>query len=138
MDEIVVDTSSFNKFARDLRKVDRTLASRLGKELKQAGEIVAVQARANASWSSRIPKSIKVQRRGAVIRIVAKAEDARVFEHRGVPGTFRHPVFGHRDRWVAQGARPFLRPALMQHRKAALESAKRALHGAFRDAGLKF
>lgn len=162
-EQITIDTSSFSKFARDLRKVQPALAKQLRKELKVAGEIVATQARVNASFSTRIPRTIKVRAAGSTIKVVAGeslAENARrigakskslahraymnsshigeavALENDGKPGTFRHPVFGNRDKWVSQQARPFLHPAVLTHRKAAVDAAERALRTAFREAGL--
>jgi hypothetical protein len=67
-----------------------------------------------ASWSTRIPGATKLSTslgRRPGVRIVVnakKAPHARPYEDRGQWGAFRHPVFGHRDRWVAQRSRPFL------------------------------
>ena len=36
---------------------------------------------------------------------------AAAFEHKGVPGNFRHPLFGNRAYWYEQRAHPYLRPA---------------------------
>lgn len=135
-DGIEIDTSSFTKFARDLRKADAALAQRLGKNLKAAGEIVAADARRRAGFSSRIPSSIRVMRAGDKIRVEAvakKAPDARVLEHGGLMGKFRHPVFGNRDNWVAQQARPFLRPAAIAGRAAVVRAAQKAVDEALRE-----
>jgi hypothetical protein len=49
--------------------------------------------------------------RVSVVAGGAKAPDAAPYENKGVDGFFRHPVFGNREVWVDQKARPFLRPA---------------------------
>lgn len=80
---------------------------------------MVAQARANASWSSRIPGAIRVAvlKRGVDIRVNRRrAPHARPYEAIGGNATFRHPVHGHRDRWVSQATRPFLDPAVEQHR----------------------
>ena len=104
--------------------------------LKDAGDIVARQARANASWSSRIPGAISVRAsfgaRSAGATVVvdsAAAPHARPYE--GVDGnsTFRHPVHGS-DRWVSQTVRPFLMPAGRAKEREAALLAQRALQAA--------
>jgi hypothetical protein len=82
----------------------------------EAGNLIADAAKANASWSGRIPGAISVTSNltssgGAVIRVDSTtAPHARPYEGRsGSP--FRHPVFGNRDNWVSQATRPFLKPA---------------------------
>lgn len=141
-DAITIDTSSFTRFARDIRKCSTLVSKNLKAELKQAGEIVAIQARLNASFSTRIPATIKVRSAGGVIRVIAGGQsaphkgEAEAFEHKGVPGTFRHPVYGNKKKWVNQRAHPYLRTAAETHRKAALDAAERAVQKAFREAGL--
>lgn len=86
---------------------------------------------ARASWSSRIPGAIGIRAsfvRGAVeLRVNAgRAPHARPFE--GIGGaTFRHPVYGHRERrWATQTARPFFFPTVLAHSgkvRDAVESA---------------
>lgn len=129
-DGISIDTSSFSKFARDLRAVAPELKLELLREMKQAGEIVAEDARARSDWSTRIPGSIKVSVSGDSIKVVAnkkKAPNAKPIENHGKDGTFRHPVFGNREVWVDQRARPFLRPALLAHREMVVAAVKRAV-----------
>jgi len=87
--------------------------------LRRVADPVLQQARANASWSTRIPGAMRIStsfsRRTAGVAItvsVKKAPHARPFENLGRNGSFRHPVFGDRERWVSQTARPFLFPAV--------------------------
>ena len=134
-DGVSIDTSSFAKFARALKVIDPDLKKELRAGLKAAGEVVAEDARARSSWSTRIPGSIKVSVVGNTIKVVAnakKAPDAKPLEHGGQGGTFRHPVFGNRDAWVNQDARPFLRPALLANKEAAVAAAKRAVEKVLR------
>lgn len=134
-DGVSIDTSSFTKFARDLKEASPELRSALRIELKAAGELVAEEARALAGFSSRIPGAIKVSAAGNAIKVYVlakKAPNAKPLEHGGKGGTFRHPVFGDRDVWVSQQARPFLWPALMANKGRAVEAAKRAVDRALR------
>lgn len=87
--------------------------------LKDVAEPMVAAARANASWSTRIPKAIRlsVLKRGVEIRVSKKrAPHARPYEGIGGNDQFRHPVFGDRSRWVSQKTRPFLDPAVKAHR----------------------
>ena len=111
---IRVDTAELKRLARDFTGAagDIPRASVVG--VNAGGELIASEARARSGWSSRIPRSIRVKRgpRGvAVTAGGAEAPHAPAYEHGGVPGTFQHPTFGHRDRMVSQAARPFLGPA---------------------------
>lgn len=114
MSELTIDVSELKDLARDLRRINPVLSRGFLKSLGKAGDVVAVKARSNASFSTRIPKTIKVRRRGVSVRVQAggpSAPHAAPFEHGGTPGTFRHPVFGNREVWVTQTAHPFLTPA---------------------------
>lgn len=104
---------------RDLGKIPQDLKRELRPGLRAAGRVVADEAKVRASWSTRIPGATRVSvtfsgKRPGVSVVVnkTKAPDARPFEHGGRTGIFRHPVFGNRDVWVSQKARPFLAPAL--------------------------
>ena len=136
-DGVSIDTSSFAKFARDLRAVAPELKLELLREMKQAGEIIAEDARGRANsfqrkgpGTSRIADSIKVSVSGDAIKVVAnkkKAPEARVIEHGGQGGKFRHPTFGDRENWVDQDAHPFLRPAMLANREMVVAAVKRAV-----------
>jgi hypothetical protein len=134
--EVTIDTSSFAKFARDLKRAEPRLAKSLRTNMKAAGEIVAEDARQRAGFSSRIPQNIKVGVAGSRIRVYVsakKAPEARPLEHGGREGSFRHPVFGNRENWVPQPARPFLRPALRAKSALVVIAAKKAVDDALRE-----
>src|SRR5205823_404901 len=107
------DTSDMEKCARDLEAAALALNEVVPIALKEGAQVTAFEARRLASWSSRIPASIRVDGAGTTVFVRAggaNAPHASVFEHGGKPGVFHHPVFGHRP-YVAQTARPFLAPA---------------------------
>ena len=120
-----VDSSGLRRFLADLRKASKVAAVGYRVQLIAAGEIVATEARAIASeHSEKIPPSIKTQVRGATIAVVAGqgVPLAALYEvgnaGRGSRSvwqasttTFKHPVHGHRDRWVTQTGYPALKPA---------------------------
>jgi hypothetical protein len=113
--EWTVNTAGMRNLSRALRTVGPTMPLRLSKALKVGAEFIAVDARARAGWSTRIPGTIRVGGGVAKVTISAGgsgAPHAAAFENRGKEGEFRHPVHGHTDRWVGQEARPYLVPAL--------------------------
>ena len=113
-DVVTIDVTQLDALAKDLRKASVSVAKDFDKGLVAAGKIVAADAKSRAGFSSRIPGSIRVRRRGRSVRVQAggsAAPHAPAFENQGNPGTFRHPVYGNFDVWVAQQAHPFLGPA---------------------------
>lgn len=131
------------KLIQDLRKMPDGVGRRLGKEFKTAAQVVAADARQRASWSTRIPGAIKVQvsrsrsRPGAQIVVPKHLPHARLYEFGADRRGFRHPVFGHMDRWVQEARRPFIVPAMRAHRDAFLAAAGKAVDAAAREAGFK-
>lgn len=132
------------KLVNDLRKIGDGVGRNLGKEFKKAAGPVAQQARANASWSSRIPGAITVgvssSRRypGAQIKVSkTKAPHARLYEFPGRGGSFRHPVYGNREVWVSQRGRPFIRPAVREKGGEFIKAADRAVDSAAKAAGFR-
>lgn len=111
--------------------------------LQGAGYEVRDLAARNASWSSRIPGSLRVRvtftgpRPGVYVYADGKrAEHARPFEGMTGRNPFRHPVFGDRERWVAQAARPFLVPALRAKQGDVQRAIQQAVMEAFAKAGV--
>ena len=100
-------------------------AGDLGKRLKEAGELIAGIARGNASFSSRIPGSIKVGggRSGVVVRAGStKAPHAYAFELGK-----RHPLFGNRNFWYPTDHIAFLEDAATAGAEAAAEIVARVI-----------
>lgn len=138
---VVADTRQLSRLARDLRLAAPEAWKACRASLKATGQMVANDAKRRASYSTRIPGSIKVRvTSGGNVKIVAggpAAADAAPLENRGRSGAFRHPVYGNRDVWVEQPARPFLAPALDAHREevgkaiedAVVTAVERAIRG---------
>lgn len=119
---LAVKTDGFTAFYKAVKASDKQLAASLRKQLQTVGNTVRDRAKGNASWSARIPSSIKtsVTQKGVSVKAGgAKAPHAAAFEHGGKPGMFRHPVFGNREMWVNQPARPYLAPAMNADEAAA-------------------
>ena len=130
---IVVDTRSVNRLSRDLRRAAPEAAAVARARIRAAAAVVAADAKERASFSTRIPGSIKVRGSALGVKIVAggsSAPDAAPLENHGRDGMFRHPVFGNREKWVEQQARPFLAPALDAHREMVADEIEAAVYEA--------
>lgn len=102
------------EFVRDFKKVPNDIRREIRPVLRQSAQGPLQQARRNAAWSSRIPGATRIsvgfsKRTPGVALVVNKnkAPHARPYENQGKAGSFRHPVFGDRETWVTQPARPF-------------------------------
>ena len=132
--KIQIDTSELKDLARGLKAINPIFYRKLNERLKEAGKLVAEEAKVNASWSTKIPRTIHVSASMSSVSVTAggkRAPGARPLEHEGRQGNFRHPVFGHRNVWVDQPARPFIIPALEKNRYKVLELIKLAVNETF-------
>lgn len=130
---IVADTRQMTVLARDLRRASPEAWKACRVALRAAGQVVADDAKQRASFSTRIPGSIKVRVARGNVKVVAggpAAPNAAPLENKGRAGKFRHPVFGDRERWVDQPARPFLAPALEAHREEVAKAIEDAVYAA--------
>lgn len=121
--------AELQRLIKDLGAIPPDLRRELRPALRKAAHPVLQQMRSNASWSTRIPPATKISTSlagsgaGVSLRVDAgAAPHARPYEHNGSPGNFRHPVFGHRDNWVPQRARPFFYRALDQKADEVVEA----------------
>lgn len=128
------------QIAADMRALPVETRKAVRPALRAAGQQVAEAAKGNASWSSRIPGTIRVrtsfrfEREGVeVIAGNASTPHARPFEDVRQRGSFRHPVFAdaaNKTRrqwtWVSQTSRPFLFPAA-RATEAATTAAMRSV-----------
>ena len=90
---IVVDTAGLNRLARDLARVAPEAAKGLTKGMAGAGQVIAANAKARASYSKRIPGSMKVRAARGNVRVSAGGEaapNAAPIENKG-KGFVRHP-----------------------------------------------
>ena len=137
------DASSLRKMAKALRAAQAGMYRETQKSLRAVGQVVAERAKRNASWSSRIPATVKVRSAGVNAVIVSAgnkdtAPHAKAIEHAGDPGMFRHPLNypnqdpgggknGRGANWADQQARPFLHPAAMEDLQGSAEAVGAAL-----------
>ncbi|MBX6382163.1 MAG: HK97 gp10 family phage protein [Microbispora sp.] len=140
----VTGTEELRRFIADLGKVPEEIRKELRPRLRKVGQAALTDVKARASWSSRIPGatrlSISLAKRDPGVSIVVdrkKAPHARPHEHGGRPGTFRHPLFGNRQRWVEQRARPFLWPGARPHFEQADRDIAAAVDEVARKAGFR-
>lgn len=140
-----IEYESVSALATAFGRVPAEVAAALRPALLQAAQLVADQAKENASYSTRIPAAISVSSRvstngGALVRVdSAQAPEARVLELGNAgsrnAATFRHPVFGT-DTWVIQDTQPFLFPAVKQKKDEAVALIREAVISAARLGGL--
>lgn len=128
---IVADTSQLSQLAKDLRIAAPEAWKACRVSLRAMGQVVAEDARQRASFSSRIPASIRVRvTSGGNVKVIAggnAAPDAAAIENRG-KGHVRHPVFGDRDVWTDKNSLPaFLSPALDAHREEVVKGIEDAV-----------
>lgn len=125
------DAASLKRMGAALRRSQPAMYKELQRALREEGQKIARRAKDNASWSTRIPATVKVRTSGVNSVIIsaggAAAPEAKPLEHAGAEGTFRHPVFGDRQVWVDQPARPFLHPAALEHLQESAEAIGEAL-----------
>ncbi len=134
------DTKAMKDLAREMRLSNRKAYLKMNKALREGAQVVADDAKANASWSSRIPDTIKVKGGLARLSVVAAsgADNEKLLpfakameygsKHQGGRWN-RHPVFAARGstaynttaRWVNQPIRPFLTPAVVKNRELIIE-----------------
>lgn len=142
---LTLDYTDVGELLRTFGRLPLAQRRELRGRIKRGGDLIAGEARQNASWSSRIPGAIKVRARistretAALISVDAeKAPHARAYE--GISSratTFRHPVFGTGENrtdwtWVSQEKRPFLMPAVRSKGPAVRDEVRagiRLVHG---------
>lgn len=136
-------SASLRLYGADIARLPKELRSRLRPRMREAGEITMARARANAAWSSRIPRALSLRvsfaRRDPGVTIIADtsaAPHARPLEGITSEGSFRHPVFGN-DVWVTQATRPFLRPAAQATGGDVVAKVAEAIDDATRAVGFR-
>lgn len=134
---ISVNVTGLQDLADKLRAVSAASAETLQRSLAEAGELVAAEARALSSYSTKVPGSIHTDVVGpGLVRVSTQLQEAVAIENRG-KGFVRHPLFGTRTHWYSKNSHPaYLHPALEAKREEFSEVAIQALHDAFTVAGL--
>jgi hypothetical protein len=135
---VTVDLLNGPEVARQLASIAPAMRRNTTRAIVQGAAPITMQAKANASWSRRIPGAITMRtsysgsRAGVYIRVnSAQAPHARPYE--GVEGNpaFRHPVYGG-DKWVTQATRPFVAPAIRAGAPRVKAGVEQAISDALR------
>lgn len=135
--------------AADLRRLPLETRKKIRPKLRRVGGRVAAAAKANASWSSRIPATVRVvtsfrfEREGVAVKLGGRGTPhARPYE--GLTrDPFRHPVNADPRKtrgewtWVSQAARPMLRPAARANEAETNREMLAALDEAARELGFR-
>lgn len=131
-------------FIRELGRLPPDIRQELRPKLRAIGQAALADVRGRASWSTRIPRAtrlvVSLAKAKPGLSIVVnkdKAPHARPYENRGSAGTFRHPLFGNRQRWFPQQARPFLWPGARPHFERVDEQISKAVDEVARKHGFK-
>jgi hypothetical protein len=135
-----VNRNQLQILIRDLGAIPPSVRKTLRPAILKAGRPVLDRMRANASWSTRIPAAITMRASttspGIRFRVdSARAPHARPIEHDGEPGTFRHPVYGNREVWRDQPARPFFYRAVEAYADQITDRLGEAVMDAAREHG---
>lgn len=125
--ELHVESRALMKLFAELKAMEGSLQVELRRGIREAAAPMVAAVKANASWSSRIPGAVKAKpaftarRAGVTIQVNAgAAPEARPLENLGKGGMFRHPVYGNRQNWASQAARPFFFSALERSTEAEI------------------
>lgn len=132
---VSMDTRQVSRVARGIRAASKPAWKALRVRLVGIGGVVANDVKANASFSKRIPGSVKVRATpGGNVRVTIggdAAPNAVPIENKGRGGV-RHPVFGNREVWTSKNSPPaFLLPAFAAKRDWALGEMEKAYVDAF-------
>jgi|SRR3954471_20639169 hypothetical protein len=128
---VEVDIQGLNEFLRDLRKFEPEVSKGFRRRIKGVVEKVAVDARRRApKKTGKLSKGIRpsVTNKGA--SLLSKAPHAKIFEFGG-----RHPVFGNRNNWVFQPAKPHIFPAVRANEQFLKSEMLAALDDAISEIG---
>jgi hypothetical protein len=135
-----IDAQGWTQFARSVRKANKDAQKLLLVQIKSAMQPISNLIKQEASWSSRIPQTVRISatNKGVAIRAGGRgAPHAYAFEHHGITGEFRHPVFGNRAVWVSQPARPFLTPVAKANESKLADAMLKAVDQWTREIGFK-
>lgn len=153
--QVVIDPTEWYRLKKSLDEFDPSLARALRKRIKNAGAIAAERVKeelakespaggdsdgkGRAALAAATRVSVSFGKRAAGTRITTSASGLPA-EHKGLlnvynKATFRHPVFGNDNNWVAQQGRPYFGAVISQminreltaEVRAALDEAVRAI-----------
>lgn len=130
---IAVEIEGLAEFMRDLRKFEPAVSKQFRARIKKVVDVVAKDAQRRAPRKTgKLARGIKpsVTNKGA--RLISKADHARIFEFGG-----RHPVYGNKNNWVFQPAKPHIFPAVEANKALVHKEALAGLDDAIREIGFR-
>jgi len=139
-----VSVQGLSKVSRDINNIGNiALRASFQSALKDAGTLVANDAKARASFSTRIQGSIRVVLTARTLAIRAggaSAPMAITFESLDGTTPYRHPVFArgsNRKKWTwrPQTPRPYMVPALANNQEKVVDMVADGLVKAFTENG---
>lgn len=139
--EARIDPRDLASLYQQAKAAEGTLQVELRRGIKNAAKPLVAAVKESASFSSRIPgavgSKVSFSRGSATVTVVVdpkKAPEAAPLNNKDHSGTFRHPVFGNRENWVAQPAHPFFlsgireaAPAVDREMLAVMDRVAKAL-----------
>lgn len=130
---VSVRIDGLDDFLRDLRKFEPAVSKEFRTRLREAVAVIARDARRRAPRKSgALARKIVPSVTGKGAALLSKARHARIHEFGG-----RHPVFGNRENWVFQPARPHIFPAVEAGREEVNREALAALDDAIAEIGFR-
>jgi|GEM_PF-5078165 len=145
---VVCNTQELQDIGRKLWKVDRSLYRAVQSHFKDLGRVLEAAAKEEARATSEpVANTIKAQTRGMGLKLVSGSPkplkgsgvggQAAGMEDSRNRGYWRHPVFGNKNTWVSQKAKPYLRPAVEKNIPAIKKAVEDATATALGDIGFK-
>lgn len=134
-----VDRSQVQALISDLGELPPAFRKAARPRVLAAGRGVLELMRSHASWSTRIPAAISMTAGTTAISVrfrtdAGRAPHARPYE--GISGDpFRHPLFGDRESWWDQAARPFFYRSVTEGAGQVVEQLGEALDQAAAQTG---
>lgn len=139
----------FRRTANALREVDRNLPGKLRKDIERTVRpaVADVKARVRSlpvqgtsghtGLRRRVARGVKIQARtgkSPILRVttsMVERDEQNLPGYLDSPAGWRHPTFGHRDRWVHQSTGgSWFRDPLADHRPEIAQSLRRVLDDA--------
>lgn len=131
---VTIDPTEWYRLKADLDKFDPALSRALRRRIKNAGQVAADEVKktlrepspaggddsgeGRAALIAATRVSVSFGNRTAGAKIVTSSSKLSA-EHKGLlnvynKASFRHPVYGNKDNWVAQSGRPYFGSVIQQ------------------------
>lgn len=145
MARISADTRQLKTFAKKVKAGDPKIQKALRSANRKAGNLIRDDARANASWSTTIPKTVRTSANGTSVTVKAGGTGPKPFLAKwwetgktDKGKKWRHPGRdGVKGSWYDEGSvhgppapRPFLEPAADANRDKVKQLVNDAMHDA--------